>query len=103
MVNLDPVRVERILDRLVVLALSHAVPGTPVTLTGVPISVGVQLAVTYDGRDASAGLRAARDEANGTATDWTVLLHLVDDLQGTLEVEPSGTTITVELPRSDRD
>lgn len=101
-VNLDPVRVERILDRLVVLALSHAVPGTAVTLAGVPDSDGVQLTITYDGRDASAGLRAAREDP-GTTTDWTVLLHLVDDLQGTLEVEPGGTTVTVQLPRSDRD
>ena len=100
-VNLDPVRVERILDRLVVLALSYAVPGTAVTLAGASVTDGVQLTVTYDGRDAQAGLRAARDEGSVT-TDWTVLLHLVDDLQGTIDVEPGGTSVTVRLPRSDR-
>lgn len=100
-VNLDPIRVERILDRLVVLALSHAVPGTAVALAGVPITDGVQLAITYDGRDAQPGLRTALNDRNAT-TDWTVLLHLVDDLQGTIEVEPGGATVTVRLPRSDR-
>lgn len=100
-VNLDPVRVERILDRLVVLALSHAVPGTAVTLTGVPITDGVQLTVAYDGRDAEAGLRTAREDRNET-TDWTTLVQLVDDLRGNIEVEPGGTGVTVTLPRSDR-
>ena len=100
-VNLDPVRIERILDRLVVLALSHAAPGTAVALAGASITEGVQLTVTYDGWDAQAGLRAALDEGSAT-TDWTVLLHLVDDLQGTIDVEPGGTSVTVRLPRSDR-
>lgn len=100
-VNLDPVRVERILDRLVVLALAHAAPGTAVTLAGIPIPDGVQLTVTYDGRDAQTGLRTELDRSSVT-TDWTVLLRLVDDLQGTVEAEPGGTAVTVRLPRSDR-
>lgn len=99
--NLDPVRVERILDRLVVFALAHAAPGTAVTLTGTPVSEGVQLMVTYDGRDAQTEVRAALDDS-GATTDWAVLLRLVDDLHGTIEVKPGGTCVTVSLPRSDR-
>jgi len=99
-VNLDAVRVERILDRLVILALSNAVPGTAIVLAGVPVTDGVQLTVTYDGRDAQPEFQAALNDRSAT-TDWTVLLDLVDALHGTIQVEPGDTAITVRLPRTD--
>jgi len=98
-INLDAVRVERIMDRLVVLALGNAVPGTGVTLTGAPITDGVQLNVSYEGRDARDGLRTTLGGKQET-TDWTVLTQLVEDLHGTIEVASDGTSVTVRLPRN---
>jgi len=101
-VYIDSVRLERVLDRLVTIAIAHAAPGTIISLSGGPGRDSLRFSVRFDGREAATSYEQARDDPHATGP-WPTLLWLVDDLQGHLTVGEDGTDIGVEMPRADRD
>jgi signal transduction histidine kinase len=98
--NVDGVRLERVLDRLVAIATAHAAPGTTIRLSGGPDGDSLRFSVHFDGREAATSYTQACNDPHATG-DWPALVQLIDDLQGELTVGDTGTDIIVAVPRTD--
>lgn len=101
-VNVDGVRLERVLDRLVTIAITHAAPGTIIRLGGGPDGDSLRFSVRFDGREVATTYAQSSSDPHATG-DWPALLQLVEDLDGELTVGDAGTTIVVAVPRADRN
>lgn len=98
-VNVDATWLERILDRLVKIAVSHAAPGTIIHVRGGPDGANLRFSVCFDGRGIATSHVQGDTGSRGTG-DWSTLLQLVGDMHGELAVGDTGMDLVVEIPRT---
>lgn len=104
--NVDPVKLERIVDNLLSNALAHASEGTPVTVTAAFSAGRVTLTVTDDGPGIPEGI-VARLHSDGSFPEVPGGLDVVSRFArahgGRVRVHGPGAHVVVELATSAPD
>lgn len=105
MVNVDPMKFERIVDNLLENALEHAPAGTSVRLTSQAARRGVELTVEHDGTPIPPKVRerleTCRPDDERAPTGLEVVARFTRAHTGTLQLDPDHARVQVWIPLSD--
>lgn len=104
MVNVDPVKLERIVDNLLENALEHAPADTTVRLSSEAARRGVALTVEHDGTPIPARVRERLEtyvpDESRAPTGLEVVARFTRAHGGTLHVDPDHARVQVWIPLS---